>query len=411
MSTATESGGNWFLRDRNTQLYMAGGFISTTGSRLQASVQAFLVVSLATRADASTWTGVIWAFGLVPCAIFAPFTGTLLDRWNKRAVLIGSAVVGVLQALTFVYLTYAEHIALWHICLLALITGLMASIDRPGNSALLRDVVTRSEDIKQATKLTTLSYNISQTVGPGLAGYLIVKFGYPATFLLNALSFVVLICALLSIRIKTDEKKETGSPWEMLQSGASYTFGDPGVRLCVLLTSIVTFFGYSYVLLLAVINQNLLDGTAISYGYLAGSTGAGSLLGALLTLVLDKKVSNKASLIVGLFLNGISLVCLSSTTDLHVAVAAVFFAGVGNIMAFSSLRSSLQLITKKEAIGAVFGYYFSLYFAGMVACACIFGPLGDYVGLPIVLLVSGAALLILTVWVPRMSGIAALESK
>ncbi len=396
-------------RVRNMLWYLGGQLVSITGSRLQGAAQGLLVVSIVSREEAAAALALVWTLALAPTILLGPFIGIILDRFSKRAVLVVTSAAGTLQALVFAYLTYTGHIALWHIDSLALIYGIVTALEAPGRTAILKDAVTNPEHSGLASRMLSSIYNIAQVVGPGFAGILIVSYGYPITFLLNALSFLVLIVALANMSIAVHEHKVAVGAWASVRDGAVYTFSDPAIRLCVLLTFVVTLFGFSYAQLLVLINKYMLGGTEITFGYLAASSGFGSLLGALFMSATYGRIRNKVTLIGGLMLNGSALVGLWATTNMVLVVVLVFAAGAGFVVSFSTLRSSTVRISKKEAMGAVSGNSFSSYFAGLMLSGSALGILSDYIGLPAVLCMCGVMSLLLAALAPLMPGINELD--
>jgi DHA3 family macrolide efflux protein-like MFS transporter len=87
------------LSEPNMRWYLGVQLVSLTGSMLQSSVLALLIVTITSKTEAATWTGIIWALGLLPGTFLGPFAGILLDRWDKRKVLIACGTVGTIQAL------------------------------------------------------------------------------------------------------------------------------------------------------------------------------------------------------------------------------------------------------------------------------------------------------------------------
>ena len=401
------------LSETSMRWYLGGQLVSLTGSLLQSAVLALLIVSITSKAEAGTWTGVIWALGLLPGTFFGPFSGVLLDRHDKRKILIMTGVIGALQATTLAWLTYTNTATLANILGLALINGFINAIDGPGRNAIVKDIVVDKQNIRQASKTFSSLYNLAQIAGPGFAGYLVLHFGYSFTFLLNALSFVVLIVSLVSVKLTTKLETSGGSVrssiWREVVEGGKYTFSDPGIRLSILLTTGVCVFGFSYNVLLAVINKYLLHGSEITYSHLAVSGGVGSFAGALLAMTLGDRISHKTFVIGGLTCSGAALILLHQTTNIHLAMVFVFMAGLGFMSSFSSLRASMMHIVKQEKTGIMLGFAFSFFFGGMMTCSLTLGYLADKLGLAFVLETAGIALLVLAAVTPFLPGIDELE--
>jgi MFS family permease len=401
------------LSDRNMRWYLGGQLVSLTGTMLQTAVLTLLIVRITSKEQAGTWTGVVWALGLVPGTFFAPFAGILLDRWDKRRVLIATGIIGILQALVLAYLTYTNQITLWGINSLALLMGFVNAIDGPGRNVIVKDAVSDKRNVRQASKMFTSLYNLAQVAGPGFAGYLVVHFGYPFTFLLNAFSFLVLIVALANMRLAMKAPQSEGEipakVWKQVLDGGKYTFSEPGIRLCILLTTGVCIFGFSYYILLAVINKYMLGGDEIGYSHLAGANGIGSFVGAFITIVFGEKIAHKLLVVTGMVVTGICLLLLSKTSDPYFAIGCVFLAGTGFMISFSTLRSSIVHIAEEKVAGVVLGFAFTFFYGGMMICSFTIGPLADHFGSPRVLAIAGVVLLVMATLTPLLPGINELE--
>jgi predicted MFS family arabinose efflux permease len=197
--------------------------------------------------------------------------------------------------------------------------------------------------------------------------------------------------------------------WHSLVKGGEYIVKEPGIRVCMFLSASICAFGYTYMVLLAVINKYILHGTEASYGQLAGLNGLGSLVGALITVYLGERVSQKAVVIIGHLMLGLSVLVLSQMTSSMTASACVFFAGFGFMLAFTTLRSSMLHIASDDKKGTVMGFIFSFFFGGMMLSSIIVVPLADHFGLPSVLAFCGVALLIQASVTPFLKGVEELK--
>ncbi|HEV7449393.1 MAG TPA: MFS transporter [Candidatus Paceibacterota bacterium] len=398
------------LREKNLRWYLGGQVLSLTGSLLQTAVQALLIIAIVGKEEAATWTGLVYAFALGPGALLGPFVGVLLDRFSKRNVMMVCATIGTVQALVFAYLTYTTSITVWTINALALIMGFVNAVDGPGRNAIIKDAVAHKH-VEQSSALFTNLYSFAQVAGPGMAGYLVIAFGYPGTFLLNALSFVALIIALANMRLYPSVPREHASVWGQVKEGARYTFGQPKICACALLTAVVCTFGFASFLLLAYLNKYVLGGGLAGFSNLSISSGAGWFAGTVLAVILTGRVRRRVPIIAGMMLNGLSLLVLAATTDFLVAMVSVCVAGAGFMLTFSTTRASIVFHSKKELMGMVSGYTFSFFFGGVLVCALVVAPLVDHLGSMLVLGFCGVSLLVASFVASRLRSINELDIK
>jgi predicted MFS family arabinose efflux permease len=397
------------LKERNMRWYLGGQLLSLTGTMLQTAVLSLLILSIVGKTDAPYWVGIVWALDLAPGFLLAPFAGILLDRLNKRKVLMVTSLFGVLQSSVLVFLTYTHQTTIFEINILALLMGIVNAVDGPGRNVIIKDAVEHEYNVRQASKMFSSLYNLAQVVGPGLAGFLILSVGYPLTFVLNAVSFAALIVALANMRLapraisSSDENRP--SIWRQVGQGAKYVFSQSAIRLSVLLTGAICTFGFFYYAILSVIARDMFNGNQITYSYFAIASGVGSFLGALILIKFNEKISHKLFVILGILLLGTALALLSQTTNVLSGVTLLFCAGFGFMVSFSSLRSSIIHLAKHELTGIVMGFTFTFFYGGMMLGSLGAGYFANLYGCPAVLLFGGMALVLIGLSASFLSGI------
>jgi MFS family permease len=191
------------LRSFNFRLWTVGGLISNVGTWMQRVAQDWLVLTQLTHHDASA-LGIVMGLQFAPQLLFLPWTGSAADRLNQRKLLIVTqATMGVL-ALALGVLTVTGIIRLWHVYVLAFLSGSAAALDAPVRQTFVAEMV-GDEDLHNAVALNSTSFNAAQMIGPAVAGLLIASVGIGWAFLLNGsrsrrsssrcLSFVSRSCA------------------------------------------------------------------------------------------------------------------------------------------------------------------------------------------------------------------------
>ena len=380
---------------------------------LQTAVISLLILEIVGKVGAPFWVGVVWALDLAPGCLFAPFAGLLLDRFDKRKVLIVTGLFGVAQASIFVFLTYTHQINVLEICILALCMGIVNAIDGPGRNVIIKDAVENQYNVRQASKMFTSLYNLAQILGPGLAGFMILYIGFPFTFTLNGLSFVVLIVALLNMhlpsKIASVESNQKMKVWALIGQGYTYVFSEPGIRLSIILTGLICTFGFFYIPILSVIARDMFHGSPITFSYFAAASGLGSFLGALVILKFNNIIPHKTLVICGITLLGASLLALSFLTHFYLAIVCIFLAGFGFMTSFSSVRSSIIHLARQDLVGIVMGITFTFFYGGMMLGAFSAGFFANIYGCSPVLVVGGIIMILIGLSVPYLSGVNDLD--
>src|ERR1700675_1487958 len=184
------------LRHRDFRLFWGGQLVSLIGTWMQSVGQAWLVLELT---GSPVQLGLVTALQFAPILVLSPVGGAMSDRFPKRRIILLTQATMMVQAFALALLVWSGQVRYWHVAVLALIYGLGRAVDIPARQAYITDLVGKP-DLANAVALNSLVFNGARIVGPAVAGLLIARFGVAAAFLLNGLSFVAVIGALLATR-------------------------------------------------------------------------------------------------------------------------------------------------------------------------------------------------------------------
>ena len=259
--------------------YAAGTVVSQTGTWMQSMAQSWVMTGLTT----SDFTlSLVQAFTSLPMLALMMYGGTVADRFDKRKILVLTQVVQMVLAVVVGLLVMTHHIRIWHILAAAFLLGISASFEMPADSALVPELVDK-ENIANAIAVDRSIFHGTRLVGPAIAGQLIDLLGAASAFFANALSFVALIAALLSIapRPAGNEEEETQRSSGMM-AGVRYVRGDaPTMAMLGIMASNSMFiFPFMAVLVLPYARHDL----GLNAGYaslLMTVSGVGSLLASI----------------------------------------------------------------------------------------------------------------------------------
>ncbi len=354
------------LQSRNYKLYFSGQLISLVGTWLQIIAQGWLVLKLT---NSAYLIGLIAALSTLPSLLFTLFGGVIVDRFPKRKILLITQSCAMVLALILGILTILKVITIWQIGLLAFLLGLVAAVDAPARQAFVPEVVTKDQ-LPSAIALNSGAFNSARVIGPGIAGILIAIVGTGGAFIINGISYIAVIIALLNMRVKNIAKYKKQHPLIAIKEGLSYSFTHPLIRTLIILTGISSIFGWSYTTLMPFIAQNTFHLDATGMGSLYVATGLGALLATIFISVFSKKVSPVIFIIGGNMLFALNLILFSNTTHLHFALPLLFMAGFGLICQFATINTTIQSLVKDEFRGRVMSIYV-LMFLGLA-------PIGNF---------------------------------
>jgi MFS family permease len=233
-------------------------------------------------------------------------------------------------------------------------------------------------------------FNGTRLVGPAIAGIAIASVGEGWCFFLNALSYIAVLVALLSMRLRPRAMvRHTAGYLESLRQGFSYAYGFPPIRAVLLLVALVSLVGLPYSVLVPVYAKDILHGGAHTLGYLMGTIGAGALTGALY-LALRRDISGLGSLIpCAVCLFALALIGFAISRTFWVSLILMYLLGLGMMLHLASSQILLQTLAEDDKRGRVMSLY-SMSFLGMTPFgSLIIGFLATHIGVTLTLTIGG----------------------
>jgi MFS family permease len=396
------------LRHRDYRRFFCGHGVSLVGTWMQRVAFAWLAYRLTGSAAV---LGLMVFLGQLPTLVAAPWAGVLLDRCDRRRVVILTQTAAMLQALGLAALTLAPAVQVWHLALLAGVLGTIEAFDLPARQALIPALVGEPEDLGNAIALNAFLVNGARLVGPLVAGMVIAAFGEAVCFLVNAVSFAAVIVALLGVKpARPAIQDRRASVTTDLRAGLAYAWRERSIRALIGLVAVVSLLGVAYVVLLPVLAREALAGDAHTLGLLSAGGGAGALAGAVY-LALRPRIAGlmgvvgSAAAIVGL-----GLAVLGLVTDVGQGMLVMGVVGCGVMVCTAGATTLLHTLAAEEKRGRVMSLY-ATAFVGMVPLGSLFaGWLASSVGTTRTLLVCGAACVLgaaaflVVLLLPRPSG-------
>ena len=229
------------LRHRNYRLFFFGQSISLIGSWMTRIATSWLVYRLT---GSALLLGLSGFAGQIPMFILAPFTGVLVDRWDRHHILVVTQILAMIQSLALAALTFGHVIAIHHIIVLAVIQGLINTLDMPARQAFVVQMVDDRADLANAIALNSSMVNGARLLGPSIAGIIIAAVGEAPCFLIDGISYIAVVAALLAMKLKpAPPRKATGSAMRELRDGIGYCMGFAPIRAILLLLGAISPHG------------------------------------------------------------------------------------------------------------------------------------------------------------------------
>lgn len=383
------------LKYRNYRLFFIGQSISLVGTWMQLIAISWLVYDLT---DSPLLLGLVGFFGQIPAFFLTPFSGVLIDRWNKHRILITTQILSMIQAFILAFLTLTGRIDIWHVALLSLGLGFINAFDMPARQTFVVEMVEKKKDLANAIALNSSMVNSARLIGPAIAGILVAIVGEGFCFLINGISFMSVIIALLAMKIKKVPKnKYSNNITQDIKEGFRYVFGSVPIRSILLFLGLVSMVGMPYTVLMPIFAKDILNGGPNFLGFLMASAGIGALAGG--TYLASRRtvlgLGRILAVATGIF--GLSLMIFSVSRNLWFSLSMMLISGLGMIIHIASVNTILQTIAEDDKRGRVMSFY-AMAFTGMSPFGNLMaGTLADSIGAPNTVLISGGICILGTI--------------
>jgi MFS family permease len=346
------------LHEPNYRRFFVGHSVSVVGTWMQRVAQDWLVLTLTGSGVA---LGISTALQFGPMLVLGLWGGAVVDRVDRRRLIIATQAVSAVLAATLAVLALTGVVELWMVYALAFALGLVTVLDSPARQAFVSEMV-ESEDYVNAQALNSTIHNAGRLVGPAIAGLLIATSGVGLAFVINALSFLAVLAGLLRMDSSALRRGPTGGPRKgQVREGLRYVLGSPDLRAVLLLVGLVALFGQNFRVVLPLLAQTTFDGGAEIYGYLTAALGLGAVLGALFSA--SRETATSWGLVLScLAFGGVNLIAAAAPT-LIAAYLAMVAIGFANIVFNTLGRTVLQLGSEPGMHGRVLALH-GLVFLG-----------------------------------------------
>ncbi len=377
------------LRHRNYRLFFAGQGLSLIGTWMQRIAVSWLVYRLT---GSAFLLGFIGFAGQIPTFIFASFAGVFIDRSDRYRILLVTQILAAVQSALLAFLTLLGQVAVWHIFLLSLSLGVINAFDMPARQSFVVDMVEGKEDLPNAIALNSMMVNSARLVGPSLAGLSVAYFGEGICFLINTLSFVAIVVALLLMKVKRAERKPSNAhPWHDLKEGYRYAFGFAPIWYLLLLLALMSVMGMPFQVLMPVFAKDVLHGGPHTLGFLMASHGIGALVSAGYFATRKSVLGLARITAIACMLFGVGLVAFSFSRQVFFSYIAMFVAGSGMMGTMTSCNTIIQTVVDDEKRGRVMGFYAMAIFGMTPFGSLMAGGLASHIGAPNTVLLGGVS--------------------
>ncbi len=384
------------LRHRNFRLFFAGQSVSLIGTWMTRVATSWLIYRLT---GSALLLGLVSFAGQIPTFLLAPFAGVLVDRLDRRKILVWTQTLAAVQSLALAVLTLAKVITVHEVLWLSVLQGLINAFDMPGRQSFLVQMVEDKQDLGNAIALNSSMVNIARLIGPALAGFVIGSMGEGYCFLIDGISYLAVIASLLMMRVTMAASLPSkASMLQQLKDGWTYVTGFPPVRTILSLFASISLMGMPFMVLMPIFAAQVLHGGPHTLGFLLGASGVGALISAV-SLALRKTVRGLTTMIqLSAALFGLGLIGFGLSRFFPLSLLLMLIVGFGMMQGMAASNTVIQTLVRDDKRGRVMSFY-TMAFMGMAPFGSLLaGSLAHRLGAPHAVMITGAFCVAGSIW-------------
>jgi len=384
--------GNWrSFRHRNYRILFPANTISNIGSWAQRVAQDWLVLELT---QSGIYLGIVTAIQFAPFLFFSLHGGAFADRFDKRKLLIGTNALGAFSAMALGTLVMTNLVELWHVFALAAVLGISTAIDAPVRQTFAADIVGH-DDLPNAVSLNSANFNAGRLVGPALSGLLIAAFGTGPSFLVNGISYLFAIAALMAMNEKEFFYQERAKSKTNVREGLHYALARPDIYVVMLIVFFLGTFGLNFQIFNALMATKEFGKGPAAYGLLGTFVAIGSFSGAIASARLERFRKTRFVILAG---GAFALAILVLSILPNYTAYAIFLpiCGVTALITMITANSIVQVNSDPAIRGRVMGIYLLIFMGGTPVGSPVIGLMAEAIGIRSTIAACGAICLIAT---------------
>jgi MFS family permease len=387
------------LQHRSFRLLWLGLAISIAGSQMQIWALLWHVRILT---DQPIALGGIGLARILPVIFFSLIGGAVADSANRRRVLFVTQSVMAIVALALAWLTYQGQITLWQIYALTAIQATALAFDLPARQALVPNLVP-AKDLSNAFSLQSIALQVGSIVGPALSGLVIAYWDQYYTYLINAVSFMAVIGALLLIGQIPQRTRGSGRiqvKYADIVEGVRFIRAQPVILSSMLLDFFATFFSSANTLM-PIFARDILHVGAVEYGWLSAAQSIGAMAAAAIISQLKEIRRQGRTLLLSVVAFGISTIMFGLARTFYGAILALVFIGASDSVSAIIRNTIRQLQTPDYIRGRMTSINQIFFLGGPQLGEVEAGLVAQIFGAPLAVISGGIGCLLAVGWIAR----------
>jgi MFS family permease len=392
------------LRHRNFRLLWFGLLISFSGSLMQSAAILWHVSLLVPDNRRALALGMVGLVRVIPVVFFSLLSGVAADVFDRRKLMLLTQTLATALAAALAVLTWRGLDAVWPIYAIAAASSAVGAFDLPARQALIPNLVPR-EHLANALTLNTIMFQVAAVVGPALGGIVIGQLGVAWAYTFNALSFLVVIAALLLMKgvegrgQTTKGRDPTRFTVHAAMEGLRFVFRAPLIRSTMLLDFFATFFS-SATALLPIYAQDILGVGASGYGWLCAAPAAGAILTSAVMVKAVGVIDRRGHVLVVAVLGyGLATVAFGLSTSFWLSFGCLALTGATDTVSMVFRNLIRQLETPDHLRGRMTGVNMIFFMGGPQLGELEAGLVANWLGAVVSVVTGGVGCIAVTIWI------------
>jgi len=302
--------------------------------------------------------GVASFIGQIPMLVFAPLAGVLLDRWDRRRVLIVTQSCAMVQAAILALLVYCQVESIYTVILLSFCLGIVNTFDMPARQSFVVEMVEDRADLPNAIALNSFMVNLGKIFGPIMAGAFIALFGEALCFAINSVSYIGVIIAFTMMKTNRNPvSKAQGRVLHEMREGIRYVVGVRHIWSVILLLAAMSIIAMPYTDMMPFVATHILHGNAHTLGWMRAATGLGAVVGGV--WMASRNTANGLGRIIPIATSvfGIGLILFALTSNVAFSLSTLIITGLGLMIHMSSSNTIIQSTVDDDKRGRTMSIY------------------------------------------------------
>ncbi|MEX0666375.1 MAG: MFS transporter [Acidimicrobiia bacterium] len=383
------------FRSRDYRVFWLAAIVSNSGNWMQTITVPYVILRMT---HSTTWVGFAAFMAFGPALAMGPLAGSLADRYPRKQVVLVTQALMMIAAFALFALWVSDAATPESIVAILLVSGIGSGLGIASWQSFIPQLVP-TEHMLSAIRLNSVQFTAARAFGPALAGLVLAELGPSVGFLFNAVSFLLVLVALLAIHPRAIDLPVvmTGS-LEHFRAGVRYVRERQALLLPVLTIFVVSFFGSSVIQLCAPLARRVFDVGKAEYGLMVAAFGLGAVFGTFFTLAFGDRIRRSRLAMIGLVLFAVGEMLLGGAPAYAAGVVGLFGMGFAYMFIAVSLNTSIQARVEESHRGRVLSIYLMGLLAGVPFGALLGGAVADFVGLRATVIGGGTVVLAFAVF-------------